>query len=63
LSVIFYVDYSCGDSSGITPAFPFNLPSVVSKGKNLNPEANLDEKAQSTKPDRTKVKIISCRLL
>jgi len=57
------VDYSCGDSSGIAPVFPFNLPNVISKGKNLNPDANLDEKAQSTKSGQLSLTIISYHLL
>ena len=38
------VDYSCGDSSGLSPAFPINLRTAVKQRKNRKSEANIGEK-------------------
>lgn len=43
------MDYSCGDSSGLAPAFPFNLPLPGGKGRTEHSDVNIEEKAESLK--------------
>lgn len=51
------MDNSCGDSSGFTPVFPFNLPDVVGKGRTENPGVNIVEKAESTRQKAESLKL------
>jgi hypothetical protein len=48
------VDYSCGDSSGLSPEFPFNLPFRNEELKEPTSIANLDENVESEKRNCTK---------